>query len=157
MNISNTKKINFKLIKKFIANKIAHLPSVNIFGLEKLSYNKGDKWELIPRNKTYSIGIYVSLFSIKSSFFIYYLSYNYENKYKYYYIEIQTQLNNKLLMIKNKKKFLWLGNKLNFAFEKEKKYYYDNNYNIAIIGYLGNSKDFWFPAFCSYKNLSYQN
>jgi len=50
-----------------------------------------------------------------------------------------------------------LGNKLNFAFEKEKKYYYDNNYNIAIIGYLGNSKDFWFPAFCSYKNLSYQN
>ena len=40
--------------------------------------------------------------------------------------------------------------KLNYKIENISSYYYDNNFNIGIIGYIEDSKDLWYPAFYKY-------
>ena len=150
MNISNSVNINFKFMDKFIKNGCLDLKLASIFGLEKYNFNKGDKWELIPKNQSYCCGNYVSSFGLEPSLFIDYLNLDgYEGNYC---LVVQTSLNNKLLKIKNTRKFLIFGTKLYFYYEEEKKYFYDNIYNIAVIGYIGNSNDLWYPAFCSYND-----
>jgi len=146
-NISNCVNINFKLINRFIRNEYPDSSYINTFVMEKYSFNNGDKWEPITKRQLCS-GNYVTPYELESSVLISYK--NYDDYKRKWYLEAQTSLKNKLLLIKNTKIFLWWGTEINFVLEEVKSYFYDNNYNIAIIGNLNNSKDLWYPAFSSY-------
>jgi MoxR-like ATPase len=147
MNISNSVNINFKIVNKFIKNDKFDLININAFGLERYYYNKEDRWESIPKSlQVYNYGNYVSLFGFEPSI---YLSYRtFDRRYKEY-LDIRTHLSNELLKMNSTKKYLFFAD-INFEFDDKKYYYYDNNYHIAILGYVGNSKDLWYPAFYSY-------
>ena len=47
--------------------------------------------------------------------------------------------------------------KLNYKIENISSYYYDNNFNIGIIGYIEDSKDLWYPAFYKYDQYFQNN
>ena len=154
MNRSNSVNINFKFANKFFIKDFFDLNSLSMFGLDKFNYNNGDKWESVQKtNQKYTCGNYVSPFGYESTIYIFYKnyddkSYNYNYNYNYY-LEVNTHLDNKLLVAKSSKKYLFFA-ALKFEFEDKKYYFYDNNHKIPILGYIGNSKDFWYPCFCSY-------
>lgn len=81
-----------------------------------------------------------------------YISYKSLGKYNKEYLDILTHLSNRLLIMKISKKYLLFGTEIKFDFDDKKYYYYDNNNNIGIIGFIGNSKDFWYPPFSSYND-----
>ena len=47
--------------------------------------------------------------------------------------------------------------KLNYKIENISSYYYDNNFNIGIIGYIEDSKDLWYPTFYKYDQYFQNN
>ena len=57
---------------------------------------------------------------------------------------------NNLLTLNINTVYLEYGTKLEYKIENTSYYYYENTFNIGIIGYIGNSKDLLYPTFYKY-------
>jgi hypothetical protein len=146
-NITRSINISINFAEKMIQHEFYNFDSINKFGLEK--YNKNQKWEAISNKNPKSDinGTHVSPFGLEPSFYIFYNSID-KNKIECLYI--QTTERNNLLFFNTNTIFLGLGTTISFSFDDKKIYTYDDNYQIAISGYVGNSNDYWYPAFCYY-------
>ena len=148
MDVTKNVDISIKLVDRFILNEIIDSNLLNSFSLE--IYNKENKWEIIQKNNLrFNCGTYVSQFGLEHSLNIFY-------KYKYNdwdneKLFIHTNLSNKILFMKITSKFIIFGTKISYEICQNINFYnYDNNYNIAIIGYLDDARGFWYPCFYSY-------
>jgi hypothetical protein len=143
-------KINFKTIENFIKIKEYNKELINKFNF--INYVNGNWIPIEQKNKDVLIGTHVSQFGFEP---IINLNYdkdfkpqNSNKKKKSLYIP---SFQNNLLVLKINTTFLKFGTTYEYKIiENDSTYVYNNNDNIGIIGYIGNSKDLWYPAFYKY-------
>ena len=151
-NIKYEININLKIVDKFINKGNYVVENVNKFHLTKFLYlNKKENWSFVSTKYDYN-GTHISLFGLEPGNKI-----NYECGDRYErksYLEVNCD-DNHILTINFNKIFLIWGTKIEYKIENIQKYFYDNNNNIGIVGYIGNNKDLWYPAFYKYDNYFY--
>ena len=155
--------INFKNQEKFINNEKYSLENINKFNLEYFNFQR--MWIPIEiengENKDVLIGTHVSQFGFEPTIDILYDKEVKSNKW--YFKVINKIINllkkisiyiplfqNNLLTLNIKTVYLEYGTTLEYKIENTSSYYYDYNFNIGIIGYIGNSKDLLYPTFYKY-------
>ena len=155
LNVTHEIKINFKIIDRFIQREKYVLEYVNKFNIEKcLLIENKETWNIVDLNNSNEQpdlnSTYVSMYGLEPLVHLYYNNKSYDrNNYKEY-LHVSSSENH-LLTITFSKRFLIWGTKIDFEIKDNiQDYYYDNIKNIGIIGYIGNSKDLWYPAFHTY-------
>ena len=154
MNLKKTVNVTFDL---FDEDKFKNL---NKFGLEKYIFNAQNKWELVTQNYSENSnynGTYVSMFGLEYNFNLDY-NFKYRQQNFWSYIDYQSikvdcpEDNNKILFMEIGSKFLFFT-QIKYYYEEIYLYNYDKDKKIGILGYLGDSTDFWYPVFSNYNDI----
>ena len=162
-NIEYSININFKIIEEFI--QIDKVENFHNFSLEK--FREAENWIQVKDSDEFDCNaVYVSLFGLEPSFKIDY-EYYYNNKDCCLYAYSSNNSENHLLAIKIikllkkwetiknlfKTKYSYL---INCELYHNSYYYYkkekENEKSIGIVGYIGKSKDCWYPTFSIYED-----